>query len=67
MQYTRIGDTGMTVSRLCLGCMTYGGGELPSWTMQRDWALGMDAAKIFITAEVHAAKAVIEFGIPVSH
>ncbi|MEA2649438.1 MAG: 1-deoxyxylulose-5-phosphate synthase, partial [Candidatus Binataceae bacterium] len=45
MQYTRLGNTGMTVSRLCLGCMTYGGGELPSWTMQRDWALGMDAAR----------------------
>ncbi|HLI93614.1 MAG TPA: aldo/keto reductase, partial [Puia sp.] len=24
MQYTRFGNTGMTVSRLCLGCMTYG-------------------------------------------
>jgi aryl-alcohol dehydrogenase-like predicted oxidoreductase len=45
MQYTRLGNTGMTVSRLCLGCMTYGGGELPSWTMQRDWALGMEAAR----------------------
>src|ERR1700688_3396188 len=45
MQYTRLGNRGMNVSRLCLGCMTYGGGELPSWTMQRDWALGMDAAR----------------------
>ena len=24
MQYTRLGPTGLTVSRLCLGCMTYG-------------------------------------------
>ena len=24
MQYTRLGRTGLTVSRLCLGCMTYG-------------------------------------------
>src|ERR1700688_1085753 len=45
MKYTKLGDTGITVSRICLGCMTYGGGELPSWTMQRDWALGMDAAR----------------------
>src|SRR5579863_9601623 len=45
MQYTRLGNTGMTVSRLCLGCMTYGGGELPSWTMQRDWAIGAEAAR----------------------
>jgi len=24
MQYVRLGNTGMTVSRICLGCMTYG-------------------------------------------
>jgi len=25
--------------------MTYGGGELPAWTMQRDWALSAEAAR----------------------
>jgi aryl-alcohol dehydrogenase-like predicted oxidoreductase len=45
MQYTRLGNTGMTVSRLCLGCMTYGGGELPAWTMRRDWAISAEAAR----------------------
>src|SRR5271170_965083 len=45
MQFTKLGSTGTTVSRLCLGCMTYGGGELPSWTMRRDWALDADAAR----------------------
>ena len=34
MQFTNFGNTGITVSRLCLGCMSYGGGDLP------DWALG---------------------------
>ena len=24
MEYTRFGKTGMKVSKLCLGCMTYG-------------------------------------------
>jgi aryl-alcohol dehydrogenase-like predicted oxidoreductase len=24
MQYTKLGRTGLDVSRLCLGCMTYG-------------------------------------------
>src|SRR4051794_31089167 len=43
MQYTKLGNTGITVSRLCLGCMTYGGGPQPSWAMRRDWAL--DAAE----------------------
>jgi aryl-alcohol dehydrogenase (NADP+) len=45
MQFTKLGKTGMTVSRLCLGCMTYGGGEQPPWAMRRDWALGMDEAR----------------------
>jgi 1-deoxyxylulose-5-phosphate synthase len=45
MQYTKLGNTGMTVSRICLGCMTYGGGEQPKWAMRRDWALGADEAR----------------------
>jgi aryl-alcohol dehydrogenase (NADP+) len=45
MQYTKLGNTGMTVSRLCLGCMTFGGGPQPKWAMPRDWALGMDEAR----------------------
>ncbi|MFB6171840.1 MAG: aldo/keto reductase [Haloarculaceae archaeon] len=34
MEYTTLGDTGMTVSRLCLGCMSFGD---PDW---RDWVRG---------------------------
>jgi len=34
MDYTRLGSTGLKVSRLCLGCMSYGGPD-PRWT----WAL----------------------------
>jgi len=45
MQYTKLGNTGVTVSRICLGCMTYGGGEQPKWAMQRDWALSADEAR----------------------
>jgi len=45
MQYTKLGNTGVTVSRLCLGCMTYGGGPQPKWSMRRDWALGVDEAR----------------------
>ena len=35
MQYTRLGPTGLTVSRLCLGCMTYGQPERGAhpWTL----------------------------------
>jgi len=45
MQYTKLGNTGVTVSRLCLGCMTYGGGPQPKWAMRRDWALGAEEAR----------------------
>ena len=34
MDYVRLGTTGLKVSRICLGCMTYGS---PKW---RDWVLG---------------------------
>lgn len=34
MEYTTLGDTGTTVSRLCLGCMSFGDGE--SWMVDAD-------------------------------
>ncbi len=42
MDYVRFGKTGMKVSRLCLGCMTYGS------TKWRDWVLEEEAARPFI-------------------
>ncbi|HEX4210195.1 MAG TPA: aldo/keto reductase [Candidatus Binataceae bacterium] len=45
MQYTKLGNTGITVSRVCLGCMSYGGGKMPPWSMQRDWALDAGQAR----------------------
>jgi aryl-alcohol dehydrogenase (NADP+) len=33
MQFTRFGNTGITVSRICLGTMSYGGGDMPSWAL----------------------------------
>ncbi|MDX2060229.1 MAG: aldo/keto reductase, partial [Gemmatimonadales bacterium] len=41
MQYTRLGSSGLVVSRLCLGCMSYGD---PAW---RPWVLDEDAARPF--------------------
>lgn len=43
MQYVRLGNTGLKVSRICLGMMTYGD---PKW---RDWVLGIDAARPIVT------------------
>lgn len=42
MQYRRLGTTGMKVSRLCLGTMTYGS---PKW---REWVLDEQASRPFI-------------------
>jgi aryl-alcohol dehydrogenase-like predicted oxidoreductase len=42
MDYTRFGKTGMKVSRICLGCMTYGS------TKWRDWVLDEEASRPFI-------------------
>src|SRR3954467_9715187 len=42
MDYTRLGKTGLKVSRICLGCMTYG---TPSW---REWVLDEESSRPFI-------------------
>ena len=48
MDYVNLGQTGLKVSRLCLGCMTYGS---KSW---RDWVLEEDEAKPFIRQALDA-------------
>ena len=44
MQYTTLGNTGLVVSRLCLGCMSYG---TNTW---RPWVLDESAAQPFFRA-----------------
>ena len=48
MEYTRLGSTGLTVSRICLGMMSYGS---PSW---RDWVLDLDASRPLVRSAVDA-------------
>lgn len=48
MQYTYLGRTGVKVSRLCLGCMSYGD---PKW---RPWVLDEKAAMPFFRKAVEA-------------
>ena len=50
MDYLRLGSTGLKVSRLCLGTMTYG---TPAW---RPWVLDEDSSRPFI-------KRALEIGI----
>lgn len=54
MQFKRLGATGLTVSRLCLGCMTFGDPARG----QHGWTLPEDAAKPIIA---HALDAGITF------
>jgi len=50
MEYTRLGNSGLKVSRLCLGMMSYGS------TNWREWVLPEDAARPFV-------KRALELGI----
>jgi aryl-alcohol dehydrogenase (NADP+) len=48
MQYSKLGNTGINVSRICLGCMSYGDKK---W---RDWVLTMDEARDHFAAAVES-------------
>jgi 1-deoxyxylulose-5-phosphate synthase len=48
MQTTRLGKTGLKVSRICLGTMTYGS---PNW---RDWVLGEEESRPFVKRALEA-------------
>ena len=49
MQYTRLGNTGLKVSRLALGCMSYGDPTAPN---AHPWALVEDQAQPFFQQAV---------------
>src|SRR5580692_7403690 len=48
MQYVNLGSTGVKVSRICLGCMTYGSKK---W---REWVMEEDAARPFFRRAIEA-------------
>lgn len=58
MEYRRLGNTGLSVSRICLGCMSYGdpAATVPGSTMRWEWALREDESRPFF-------KRAIELGI----
>ncbi len=58
MEYVRLGPTGLKVSRICLGCMSFGGeadwmadGEAAKQVLKRAWDLGIN---FFDTANVYS-------------
>lgn len=50
MEYTKLGNTGLDVSRICLGCMSYGSPDQGS----HDWALDDEASRPFIQQALDA-------------
>jgi len=60
MDYVRLGNTGLKVSRLCLGCMTYGSPKWRPWVLDEEQSLPFFKAAIekginfFDTADVYS-------------
>ncbi|MET3808009.1 aryl-alcohol dehydrogenase (NADP+) [Nakamurella sp. UYEF19] len=50
MEYTKLGSTGLDVSRICLGCMSYG----ESGRGNHEWTMGEEESRPFIRAAVEA-------------
>ena len=58
MEFRRLGNTGLSVSRICLGCMSYGDPDasVPGATARWEWALREDESRPFF-------KRALELGI----
>src|SRR5438876_11569077 len=50
MNYAKLGRTGLDVSRICLGCMSYGGGSQGNHA----WSLGEEESRPFIKRALEA-------------
>ena len=50
MEYVKLGSTGLEVSQLCLGCMSFGGAAAGT----HDWSLDEDDARPYFKAAVEA-------------
>jgi len=52
MDYVRLGNTGLQVSRFCLGCMSYG--QADTGVVRWPWSLSEEASRPFIKAALEA-------------
>ncbi len=58
MEYTKLGSTGLDVSRICLGCMSYGEPERGNHL----WSLDEQASRPFIKRAVEAGHQLLRHG-----
>ncbi|ACY15588.1 aldo/keto reductase [Haliangium ochraceum] len=54
MKYTKLGNTGLTVSRICLGCMSYGEAGDGSSSLKHAWTLDEDTSRGFFRRALEA-------------
>ena len=52
MEYTRLGRTGLQVSRICLGCMSYGKSD--AGTLRWQWTLPEEESRPYIQRALEA-------------
>ncbi|KAI8339668.1 NADP-dependent oxidoreductase domain-containing protein [Chlamydoabsidia padenii] len=78
MQYVRFGNTGLMVSRLCLGCMGYGSSEWQPWVLNEKESIEIigkayeKGINFFDTADIYSngeservlGKAIKQFNMP---
>ncbi|KAI9303396.1 NADP-dependent oxidoreductase domain-containing protein [Cunninghamella echinulata] len=78
MQYVRFGNTGLKVSRICLGCMSYGSSKWFNWVLDEEESLNMigkaydaginffDTANLYSNGESERVlgKAIKKFNMP---
>lgn len=80
MKYTQLGNTGIEVSRICVGCMSYGkpSADFHLWTLEQDETTAMvkhaidlgvnffDTANVYShgTSEEFLCKALKDLGVP---
>ena len=58
MKYTKLGRTGLTVSRICLGCMSYGDPNRGT----HPWTLDEEASRPFIARALERTREAVFTG-----
>ncbi|KAJ7449913.1 NADP-dependent oxidoreductase domain-containing protein [Mycena latifolia] len=66
MTYVRLGDSGLKVSRIILGCMSYGSPEWQSWVLPEEEGMKHIKASVYSNglSEVILGKAIKKFNLP---